>query len=148
MAEAEPIVDRELEPARDRVTGRCVALGLLLVVCVNTWPIYGLYVAHISQMVFSYMAMALMIPFVFLALGVNVFLRRFWPTGAFSPLEMAVVFSMGLIGAQKGHIAGGIQHVFGHLYGGRSCTASPHSSHGLVDQRHDVATGELMQIVQ
>ena len=61
--------------------------------------LHGLYVIHINQMVFSYMAMALMIPFVLLSLGLNVSLRKFWPHIAFSPLEMAVVFSMGLVGA-------------------------------------------------
>ena len=50
-------------------------------------------------MVFSYMAMALMIPFVVLSLGLNVLLRKYWPRAAFSPLEMAIVFSMGLVGA-------------------------------------------------
>ena len=84
---------------RDRLTARAVVVGLLLVIFVNVWPIYGLYVIHISQMVFSYMPMALMIPFVLLALGVNVALRRLRPGAAFSPLELAAVFSMGLIGA-------------------------------------------------
>jgi hypothetical protein len=83
----------------DRVTIRSVAVGLLLVISVNTWPIYGLYVIHINQMVFSYMAMALMIPFVLLTLGVNVGLRRIRPSWALSPLELVVVFSMGLVGA-------------------------------------------------
>jgi hypothetical protein len=85
--------------AGDHITGRAVIVGLLLVAFVNVWPIYGLYVIHISQMVFSYMPMALMIPFVLLALGVNVALRRLRPGAAFSPLELAAVFSMGLIGA-------------------------------------------------
>ncbi len=83
----------------DRVTARSVAVDLLLVLSVNTWPIYGLYVIHINQMVFSYMAMALMIPFVLLTLGVNVALRHVRPTWALSPLELVVVFSMGLVGA-------------------------------------------------
>ena len=99
MAQTRPIPGTESIPARDRVTGRCVIVGLLLAVLVNAWPIYGLYVIHISQMLFSYMPMALLIPFVFLALGVNVALRRFRPAAAFSSLELAVIFSMGLIGA-------------------------------------------------
>ena len=99
MALAQPVNNTEALPNRDRVTARCVLLGLGLVISVNTWPIYGLYVIHINQMVFSYMAMALMIPFVVLSLGLNVLLRKFWPRAAFSPLEMAVVFSMGLVGA-------------------------------------------------
>lgn len=82
-----------------RVTLRSVVVGLIVVVSVNTWPIYGLYVVHINQMVFSYMAMALMIPFVLLSLGVNVALRHLRPTFALSSLEMVVVFSMGLVGA-------------------------------------------------
>jgi len=84
---------------RQRVTRRSVFVGLLVVVSVNTWPIYGLYVIHINQMVFSYMAMALMIPFVLLSLGVNVGLRRIRPSWSLSALEMVVVFSMGLVGA-------------------------------------------------
>jgi len=76
-----------------------VLVGLLLVVSVNTWPIYGLYVIHINQMVFSYMAMALMIPFVLLTMGINVGLRRWFPCCALSPLELTVIFSMGLVGA-------------------------------------------------
>jgi hypothetical protein len=82
-----------------RVTIRSVGVGLFVVISVNTWPIYGLYVVHINQMVFSYMAMALMIPSVLLSLGVNVALRRFQPSWALSSLEMVVVFSMGLVGA-------------------------------------------------
>ena len=82
-----------------RVTLRSVLVGLLVVISVNTWPIYGLYVAHINQMVFSYMAMALMIPFVILTLGINVLLRKIRPDSALSPLELAVIFSMGLVGA-------------------------------------------------
>ena len=82
-----------------RVTLRSVFVGLLVVVSVNTWPIYGLYVIHINQMVFSYMAMALMIPFVLLSLGVNVTLRCFRPSWSLSSLEMVVVFSMGLVGS-------------------------------------------------
>ena len=83
MALSQP--ENEIDALRDhnRVTVRCVILGLALVVSVNTWPIYGLYVIHIHQMVFSYMAMALMIPFVLLSLGVNVFLRKFWPQSFF-----------------------------------------------------------------
>ena len=84
---------------RDRVTLRSVLVGTLVVISVNTWPTYGLYVIHINQMVFSYMAMALMIPFVLLALGVNVGLRRIRPAWSLSALEMVVVFSMGLVGA-------------------------------------------------
>ena len=61
----------------DRVTLRSVLVGLILVVSVNTWPIYGLYVIHVNQMVFSYMARALMIPYVLLSRGINVALRRF-----------------------------------------------------------------------
>ena len=85
MALAQPVNNTEALPNRDRVTARCVLLGLGLVISVNTWPIYGLYVIHINQMVFSYMAMALMIPFVLLSLGLNVLLRKFWPRAAFSP---------------------------------------------------------------
>ena len=90
---------KPVSETNQRVTLRSVGVGLLVVISVNTWPIYGLYVAHINQMVFSYMAMALMIPFVILSLGVNVLLRRVRPTWALSPLEMVVVFSMGLVGA-------------------------------------------------
>jgi hypothetical protein len=82
-----------------RVTLRSVCVGLLVVISVNTWPIYGLYVIHINQMVFSYMAMALMIPFVLLSLGVNVALRAVRPRWSLTSLEMVVVFSMGLVGA-------------------------------------------------
>ncbi|MDA0710925.1 MAG: hypothetical protein O3B73_12020 [bacterium] len=99
MAQVSENTDRDPIAQADGVTVRCVILGLGLVVCVNTWPIYGLYVVHINQMVFSYMAMALMIPFALLSLGFNVLLRRYWPCMAFSPLEMAVVFSMGLVGS-------------------------------------------------
>lgn len=99
MALIQENINLDTDAQRDGVTVRCVLLGLGLVMCVNTWPIYGLYVVHINQMVFSYMAMALMIPFTFLALGFNVLLRKYWPNKAFSPLEMAVVFSMGLVGA-------------------------------------------------
>ncbi len=91
--------DNNLSGTDQRVTPRSVLVGLLVVVSVNTWPIYGLYVIHINQMVFSYMAMALMIPFVLLSLGVNVGLRRFRPSWSLSSLEMVVVFSMGLVGA-------------------------------------------------
>ena len=52
MALTQPTNELAL-PNRDRVTVRCVLLGLLLVISVNTWPIYGLYVIHINQMVFQ-----------------------------------------------------------------------------------------------
>ncbi len=99
MEALSPVIDTQAESCRNRVTFRCVAVGIFLVVCVNTWPIYGLYVIHINTMVFSYMPMALLIPFVILAMGVNVLLRRLSPELAFSPLELVVVFLMGLIGA-------------------------------------------------
>lgn len=98
MTLAQPSVSTESTRV-DRVTFRSVAVGLLLVISVNTWPIYGLYVIHINQMVFSYMAMALMIPFVLLTLGINVGLRRVRPSWALTPLELVVVFSTGLVGA-------------------------------------------------
>jgi len=99
LPQQELIVDAAPDATRDRVTLRAVLIGIALVAFVNAWTVYGLYVIHINQMVFSYMPMALMIPFVVLALGINLLLRRFFPALAFSPLELAVVFSMGLIGA-------------------------------------------------
>lgn len=91
--------ERASLPGRQRATLRSVLIGLFLVVTINTWPIYGLYVIHINQMVFSHMAMALMIPFVVLTLGINTALRRYKPAVALSTLELAIIFSMGLIGA-------------------------------------------------
>ena len=82
---------------RERLTLRSVIVGLFFAHFVNWLIMVSVYRLGSSWLVFGHMPVAVMAPFVVLALGVNVALRRYTPRLALSRTELLVVMSMGLI---------------------------------------------------
>jgi len=76
---------------------RAITAGIILGVVVNLWVPFSSYVMHSSRVVFGYLPMAMLLPFVCLVVFVNPllkFLRRDW---ALRPGELTIVFIMGLV---------------------------------------------------
>lgn len=84
---------------RSAVTARSVGIGLLMVVFVNFWILYSLYLIRASWLQVTHFPMGLFVPFMLLALFVNPALRALRHGWGLSRSEILVVVAMGLTGA-------------------------------------------------
>lgn len=84
---------------RSGVTSRSVGIGLLMVVFVNFWILYSLYLIRASWLQVTHFPMGLFVPFMLLALFVNPALRALRRGRGLSRSEILVVAAMGLTGA-------------------------------------------------
>ena len=84
---------------RSGVTPRSVGIGLLMVVFVNFWILYSLYLIRASWLQVTHFPMGLFVPFMLLALFVNPALRALRRGRGLSRSEILVVAAMGLAGA-------------------------------------------------
>ncbi len=75
---------------------RTLFFGSVCVAAVCWWMPWSAYVQNGSRISFGYVPMGALVPFVFLALGVNFLVKAVWPRQAFTRAELAVVFVMGL----------------------------------------------------
>jgi len=78
---------------------RAIVTGSAVVVLVNALEIYSSYALRSSRLNFGYLPMCTLIPFVLLVFVVCPVVRMVCPRRAFTPAELLIVFSMGLIGA-------------------------------------------------
>ena len=60
---------------------------------------WSAYVQNGSRISFGYVPMGTLVPFVFLALGLNLLLKRVWPAQAFTRAELGIIFVMALAAA-------------------------------------------------
>ena len=81
------------------VTVRSVGLGLLVVVFVNFWILYSLYLIRSSWLQVTHFPMGLFVPLILLFLFINPILRTVRRGVAFSRSELLVVAAMGLSGS-------------------------------------------------
>ncbi len=95
---AEPLI-RNPEKSRHGVTPRSVGIGLLIVVFVNFWILYSLYLIRASWLQVTHFPMGLFVPLMLLALLVNPALRAIRQGRGLSRSEILVVAAMGLTGA-------------------------------------------------
>ena len=79
--------------------GRTLLFGTLCVIAVCLWMPWSAYVQNASRISFGYVPMGTLVPFVFLALGINLLLKRVWPDQAFTRAELAIIFVMTLAAA-------------------------------------------------
>lgn len=78
---------------------RAILVGAFLAALINVWETFSYYIVHSSWMRFGYVPVAVMLPFVLLALPVNVLLRRVKASWALEPWELVIVFCMAMIAA-------------------------------------------------
>ena len=81
------------------VTARSVGIGLLMVVFVNFWILYSLYLIRASWLQVTHFPMGLFVPFMLLALFANPALKALRRGRGLSRSEILVVAAMGLTGA-------------------------------------------------
>ena len=79
------------------ITPRAVILGTLAAVAINIWVPFSAYSAHSSRLIFSYLPMATLLPFVVIVLPANVVLRLLAPRWVLRPAELVVIFIMGWV---------------------------------------------------
>jgi len=82
---------------RGTITPRAVLLGTFGAVAINIWVPFCAYSAHSSRLIFSYLPMAALLPFVVLILPANAALKAVAPRWALRPAELVVVFVMGWV---------------------------------------------------
>jgi len=78
---------------------RAIVAGAILAVVVNLWVPYSSYVMHSSRVVFGYVPMAVLLPFVLLLIFVNPFLKLLRGQWGLTGEELTIVFIMGLVSA-------------------------------------------------
>ena len=78
---------------------RTLFAGSLCVAAVCVWMPWSAYVQNGSRISFGYVPMGTLVPFVFLALGVNLLLKGLWPEHAFTRAELGIIFVMALAAA-------------------------------------------------
>lgn len=90
---------KDLTPERGagRLTARAVLVGAVGAVAINIWVPFSAYSAHSSRLIFSYLPMAALLPFVVIVLPGNLLLRALVPGWALRPAELVVVFVMGWV---------------------------------------------------
>ncbi len=81
------------------ITLRAVILGFAFALFVDWLIMYSVYRIHSSWLVFGHMPVAVLMPFVVIALVLNPLLKRYLPSWRLNASELAVMFVMGLIAA-------------------------------------------------
>ena len=80
------------------VTWRAIALGMIMVLGVNTWISVSEYVVHASRMQLSHLPLALLAAFILIAVA-NGIVRRVAPSHVFTQAELLTLLAMGFVGA-------------------------------------------------
>jgi len=94
----EPVDASRLTGQRQgKITARAVILGALGAVAINVWVPFSAYSAHSSRLIFSYLPMATLLPFVVVVLPVNALVKVLVPRWVLRPAELVVIFVMGWV---------------------------------------------------
>ena len=86
--------------------GRAILLGLTLAVGINLVVPYTAHSLGSSSMTAGHIHMAVLIPYLFLALVLNVVVRLVWPRAALRAEELVIVFTVMMVGSSVADITG------------------------------------------
>jgi len=86
--------------------GRAILLGLTLAVGINLVVPYTAHNLGSSSMTAGHIHMAVLIPYLFLALLLNVVVRLVWPRAALRAEELVIVFTVMMVGSSVADITG------------------------------------------
>ena len=85
--------------AHKDLTLRSILLGTGMVVVVNIGAPYAKYILHSSLLACDYLPFGVMLPFILIVAGLNPLIKAILPRAGLSPGELAVIFTMGLVGS-------------------------------------------------
>ena len=88
----------DAQPLRD-LTFRAVLLGVLMVVVVNVGAPYAKYILHSTKLACDYLPFGVVFPFILAVGALNPLIKTVRTGAGLTPGELAVAFTMGLVGS-------------------------------------------------